>query len=391
MRILHTADNHLGVTRYAKIDSLTGLNARGLDFLTAFQHVADLALTEKVDVLLMVGDLFNRLNPHPRYILEVIRKLKQVAAAGITSIIVSGNHETPRMATSLNPLQFLGELEGVHVAVEPTTVTVGEYDFVCVPAPPNFDEIHNLFEPLLAAALRQARSEKKVLAAHLPLGQAVTSSEMTLETFVGEQVDVAQIPTMFEYVALGHMHRFQRVPHPRMPVYYAGSSERYEFGEEHDDKYAVMVEFGDEPSVTPVKLPARKMATIADADCSGMSAAQITRLVLAAIDREQGSLTDALVRVKLENVDFNQNRLIDRKEIAIRLADEGVFEYEFLPRTKVSLPVSAALGDQYILPPSQELALYLKSKNKYRDRTRLLLRLGSQLINEAREVVAAEA
>lgn len=74
MRILHTADNHIGETDYQRIDPQTGLNARGLDFLNSFKNISDTAIKEKVDVLLIAGDFFTKVNPHPRYILEVIRK-----------------------------------------------------------------------------------------------------------------------------------------------------------------------------------------------------------------------------------------------------------------------------------------------------------------------------
>ncbi len=194
MRILHTADNHLGETAYSRIDSVTGLNARGIDLLNSFTRITDLAIEKKIRVLLIVGDFFTKVNPHPRYVLEVVRKFKQISRNGITTIMVSGNHETPRLSTTLNPLALLGEIEGVHVALDPTTVSVDDYDFVCVPAPAAFDEIHNLFRPLLSMALRDSKSDKKILAAHIPVGQAVGSSEIMLESFIGECVDASQIP-----------------------------------------------------------------------------------------------------------------------------------------------------------------------------------------------------
>jgi len=391
MRILQTSDNHIGETAYSRIDMATGLNARGLDFLNSFKHTADAAIKEKVDVFLIVGDFFTKVNPHPKYILEAIRKLKQVSRAGITSIIVSGNHETPRMVLTLNPLTLLGEIDGVHVALEPTSINVGDYDFVCVPAPPNFDEIHTLFEPLLITALRNSRSEKRILATHIPIGQAVISSEVTLESFVGENVDVSQIPPKFEYVALGHMHKFQQITHDKMLIYYAGSSERYEFNEEHDDKYFLIVELDDKAEVTPIKLPTRKMLTIVDGDCSGLSATEISRLILDNIQKFGDTIADALVRIKLENIDVDQSGLIDWNEIKAQLCKAKVFDYKLQPRTTVSLPESRGLEGDYILPPSKELEIYVMGKKEYRGKWRLLLKLGNEIIKEAKEAEPSEA
>jgi len=390
MRILQTADNHIGVTAYSRIDPDTGLNARSLDFLNSLLHIADTAIKEKVDVLLIVGDFLTKVNPHTRYLLEVIRKLKQVTKSGVTTVIVSGNHETPRMATTLNPLALLGEIEGVHVALEPATIEVDGYDFVCVPSPSNFDEVRNLFQPLLSQALQQSRSDKKILASHIPIGQAVTSSEVMLETFIGECVDVNQIPSIFDYVALGHIHKFQQIKHDKMPIFYSGSSERCEFNEEPDDKYALLVELRDGAKVSPIKLPVRRMITLVDKDCSGLPASKITRSILDIIEENKGKIIDCIVRIKLENIDVDESRLIDWNEIKERLNEEQVFDYKIQPRTTVSLPESSQLRGEYILPPSKELELYIKEKKEYRGITKPLLKLGSQIINESKEMIPTE-
>ena len=391
VRILHTADNHIGESDYQRIDSQTGLNARGIDFLNSFKSIADLAISQKVDVLLIAGVFFTKVNPHPRYTLEVIRKLKEVSKNGISTLIITGNHETPRIATTLNPLTLIGEVEGVHVVLDPTTVKIGEYDFVCVPAPPDFDEIKNLFGPMLTQALKSSQSERRVLVAHIPLGQAVTSSEVALETFMGDVIDVAKIPTKFVYVALGHIHKFQRVPHDSMPVYFPGSSERHEFGEERDDKYAILVDLDESAKVVPVKLTTRKMVTLVDADCAGLSAAEITKLMLEKIEEGKDGLADSLVRFKLENIDVDENRLIDWKQVKERLYEAGVFDYKLQPRTVVSLPESRSLKGDYILPPSKEVELYVRAKPQYKGKTELLLRLANEVIKESREVGPAEA
>ena len=391
MRILHTADNHIGETDYQRIDSQTGMNARGLDFLNSFKKIADKAIEERVDVLLIAGDFFTKVNPHPRYLLEVIRKLKQVSKAGITTLIITGNHETPRIATTLNPLLVLGETEGIIVVLEPATVSLKGYDFVCVPAPPNFDEMKNLFGPMLTQAMKDSKSDHKILVAHLPLGQAVTSSEQTLESFIGDTVDVRQIPSKFDYVALGHMHKFQKVPHDSMPIYYPGSSERHEFGEEGDEKFAIMVEFSDGSKVSPIKLTTRPMVTLVDADCRGLSATKISKLVLDRIEQEKNNVADTLVRIKLENIDVDENRVIDWKQIKSKLQEANVFDYKLQPRTVVSLPESKGLGGEYVLPPSKEVELYIKGRSQYKGKTELMMKLANEIIREAKEAMPSEA
>jgi exonuclease SbcD len=391
LRILHAADIHIGEMAFLKIDQETGINARGLDFLNSFKNVADIAIRQKVDVFLVAGDFFTKVNPHPRYLLEVFRKLKKVSGAGITTIIISGNHETPRISTTLNPLALLGEIEGVNVALEPTTFQVDGYDFVCVPSPSNFDESKNLFDPLLSIALQESKSPEKILASHIPLGQATTCSEVSLESFLGDCVDISQIPAKFRYVALGHIHRCQQVHCPNMPVYYSGSSERFEFNEEHDDKYALLVEIDDKTTVKRIKLPTRPMVTLVDRDCTDLSAQTITRDVLNTINEKKDTIRDCLVRVKLDNVDLDESRHIDWTAVKQELADSKVFDFKIQPTTKVPALIGSGLPGEYIFPPSKELELYVKNKKQYRSKRRLLMKLGNDLIKETMEAVVSEA
>jgi len=390
MRILQTADNHLGETAYSRIDAPTGLNARGVDFFNSFKNILDIALKERVDVLLVVGDFFTKVNPHPRYLLEVMKGLKKLSKANVIMIFVSGNHETPKMVTTVNPLSLLGQIDNVHVIHEPASIEVDGLDFVCVPAPLVFDEIKNLFSPLLQTALKNSKSDRKILAAHLPLGRATTSSERTLESFIGECVDIEQIPNKFLYAALGHMHKFQQLSQEGMTIVYSGSSERCDWGEEHDDKFAVLVEIEDNVEINPIKLPVRNMETIIDQNCSGLSAVRTNKLVLEAIENNKQKIEDSLVRIKLDNIDIDEYRLIDWNAIKQSLNEYGVFDFKLQPQTVISLPVRAGPTGEYIFPPSKELELYVKSKMEYKRIAPQLLKLGDEIIDEAREMMQSE-
>ena len=381
MRILQTSDNHLGETAYSKVDPSTGLNMRGLDYLNAFRSIGKIALNEKVDVFLIVGDLFTKTNPHPYYILEVTRILKRLSKAGIMTLIVSGNNETPRTSAGFNPLTILSEIDNVFVAAEPSSFVLGSYDFVCVPATSKFDEISRNFPAMLDTALEKSTSDKKILAAHVPVEQAVLGSEQFIEPFVGDYVNPSQIPDKFSYVALGHMHKFQQIKHA-LPMFYAGSSERFDFGEENEEKYALLVEFEESVRVKPVRLPIRKMVTVIDFDCSGSPASKITKFVMDSIDTKTKEIKNALVRIKLENIDVRENRSINWTPILEKLKECNVFDYKIQARTTVSLPETGILGERYLLPPAKEVELYVKSKRHLAKNATKLLKLGDQVIQK---------
>ncbi len=90
LRIIHTADIHLG----ARHDDL-GVQAaaqRDRQF-AAFRATVDMALEEKVDLVLIAGDLFDS-NVQPRRSVErVAGELKRLAMARIRTVIIPGTHD----------------------------------------------------------------------------------------------------------------------------------------------------------------------------------------------------------------------------------------------------------------------------------------------------------
>jgi exonuclease SbcD len=90
LRLLHTADVHLG----ARHDDLGEAAAaqRERQF-AAFKATVDLAISEKVDILLIAGDLFDS-NTQPRRSVErVAGELKRLVAARVRTVIIPGTHD----------------------------------------------------------------------------------------------------------------------------------------------------------------------------------------------------------------------------------------------------------------------------------------------------------
>ena len=382
MRILQTSDNHLGQVGYSRVDPETGLNSRGLDYLNSFRTIGKMALTEHVDIFVIAGDLFANSNPYHYYMLEVTRLLKRLSRAGIMTLIISGNRDRPSTISGLNPLTILSEIENVFVATEPSTFILGSYDFVCVPAPLKFDEIGKEFPSLLDIALEKSSSDKKILVGHIPIAGAQTGSEQLVEPFGGDYVKPHQIPNKFSYIALGHMHKFQQIENV-LPMFCSGSSERFDFGEEALDKYALLVELENGIKVKPVRLPIRKMITVIDFDCSGSSRSKIEKFVLDSIDIRTKELKNTIVRIKLEEIDLHENSTINWEPIIEKLKECGVFDFKIQVQTTVSLPESSLLGEHYILPPTDELELYLKSNRKYVNKTQTISKIGGEIIKRS--------
>ena len=90
LRLLHTADVHLGARHADMGEQATAQRERQFD---AFRATVDLALAEKVDLLLIAGDLFDS-NTQPRRSVErVAGELKRLADAAIRTVIIPGTHD----------------------------------------------------------------------------------------------------------------------------------------------------------------------------------------------------------------------------------------------------------------------------------------------------------
>ena len=126
LRIIHTADVHLG----ARHDDLGEQAAaqRERQF-AAFKATIDLALAEKVDLVLVAGDLFDS-NVQPRRSVErVAAELKRLADARIRSVIIPGTHDVYDRA-SIYRAYDLAEMAGVGPDDEMVTVLDPDHPWV---------------------------------------------------------------------------------------------------------------------------------------------------------------------------------------------------------------------------------------------------------------------
>lgn len=90
LRLLHTADVHLGARHADLGEQATAQRERQF---AAFVATIDLAIAEKVDVVLIAGDLFDS-NTQPRRSVErVAAELKRLVGATIRTVIIPGTHD----------------------------------------------------------------------------------------------------------------------------------------------------------------------------------------------------------------------------------------------------------------------------------------------------------
>ncbi|GAI72228.1 unnamed protein product, partial [marine sediment metagenome] len=105
-----------------------------------------------------------------------------------------------------------------------------------------------------------------IFAAHLAAAEATYSGSERSVIIGNDPVFSTQLLAQkeFDYVALGHIHKFQDLnPNDDIPVVYPGSIERINFGEEKEDKGFCLVNIGKgKTSYEFIPVPARRFITI---------------------------------------------------------------------------------------------------------------------------------
>lgn len=245
MRILHFSDTHLGFNDL-EILSDQGINQREADFYDAFTQVIDAILDTKPDYVIHTGDLFHRPHPSNRAISFCLTQLKRLSVAQIPTIIIAGNHSTPRTRSASPILAALRTLDHIYPVFEERyeKIIFDNINFHCIPH--INDELSNHAAIEECEASVEDDDKRNIMMLHCSVG-----AQFMMEEY-GERVYPREKEALFErmdYVALGHWHGFGSVgKHPN--VYYAGSTERTSSADARNDKGYALITLGDSLDVT---------------------------------------------------------------------------------------------------------------------------------------------
>ena len=260
MRILHTADWHVGCTLYRR--------QRLDEVRAALEEVVALAAREQVDLVLVCGDVFEQYAPSAEAERIAYQALLGLRRTGAEVVVIAGNHDN---AKRLAAVEELFAAAGVHVIAEPRRPERGgvlelrphsgeRLQVACLPWVPEralfgAEEMMGL-EPapyqayaeqlprLIEALCEQLDPDAlTVLAAHLFIsGAKLGGGERELTSGQLFAISAATLPAHVQYVALGHVHRAQAVPGAALPARYAGSLLALDFGEAAQQKSVTLVE-----------------------------------------------------------------------------------------------------------------------------------------------------
>jgi DNA repair protein SbcD/Mre11 len=260
MRLLHTSDWHLGRSLHRA--DLRNAQAAYLD------HLVEVVRDEKVDVVVVAGDVYDRAVPPVDAVTMCEEALHRLHAAGARVVLISGNHDSARR---LGFGSKLLDLAGVHLRTrvedlsKPVLLPDGKTAIYGIPylepaaVRADFPDAVGHAGILTEAANRIRTDaagrgiERRIVVSHSWVtGGAVCESERDI-SLGGAGLVPAAILNDFSYVALGHLHGRQVIADN---IRYSGSPLPYSFSEANHQKGSWLVELTGTGTVRAELVPA---------------------------------------------------------------------------------------------------------------------------------------
>lgn len=311
MRIAHLSDTHLGHMRYGKVVPETGINQREQDVYDAFERVVDGILADEPDIVVHTGDLFDSPRPANRAVYHAARQIRRIIERDIPLVLISGNHSTPRLRATGSLFALLGEFfGGVHA------VYSAQYEKVITKGVAFHAMPHCFSQEELKAQVAQITpdptAKHNIALLHVGIrGFREFRMAEANEQILGED----QLPKAMDCVLLGHYHKHV----PLQPgVWYAGSIERFSFGEVGQTKGYCLFD-PEDPQPQFREIPVRPMLDLDPIDAKEMDADDLLEAMAGRLQAQ--SLSGAIVRLGLRHVSPATRANLDLRQLRDLVAD----------------------------------------------------------------------
>jgi exonuclease SbcD len=276
VKILHTSDWHVG-------RKMRGRD-RSEEHRAVLDEIVGVATDNQVDLTIVAGDVFDSGSPvaaSEEIVWSTLLGLAEVSPV----VVVAGNHDSPHRLDAVAPLLAMGRITALGSPRGPDRgglVRIGEVNVALLPflsqrtivkaehiMGSDPDQNAGLYEERLRRVVARLTEDMAVetvniLVGHLTVVGAQTGGGERDAHIFGYAVPAGVFPGHLSYVALGHLHRQQRMPHPGA-VWYSGSPIQLDFGEVDDRKGVLVVEAvpGRPSQVTEVPLTSgRRLVTV---------------------------------------------------------------------------------------------------------------------------------
>ena len=343
IRILHTADWHLGQTFFGY--------DRAEEHKAFLDWLAEEIRQNEIDALVIAGDVFDVSNPSAASQRIYYEFIYRVTAENpkLQIVIVAGNHDSAaRLEAPLPLLQAMRtevrgvvrKLEGGEIDYDHLTIELknreGEAEVLCMAVPflrqgdyptvptegnPYAEGVRELYTQLLQRLWKRRKENQSILAiGHLQaIGSEIAEKDYSERTVIGglECVSPDAFSEQIAYTALGHIHKAQRVS-GRENVRYAGSPIPMSFAEKHYHHGVVEVTFDGGCAVDIMRVECPRLIPLMSVPNGEPASPEIVLEILKELPVTEGAAPYLEVKVLLD-----EPEPMVRQEVEEALADKN--------------------------------------------------------------------
>lgn len=276
MRLIHTSDWHVGALLHGR--------DRSQELAVFLEELGTIVRDEAAEAVLISGDLFDQPNPPAEAEKLVFDFFRKMAERKISVVLIAGNHDSGARIEGKARLLELVEIHAFGIPHRQASVEIRsksgerlivaalpftgewrmlEWDETFTRNPSQqksmfAERMKNLLSTLSKTHFKP--DAVNILMAHLTInGAFLSGTEKNIRMSDAWTIPSAMLPKEADYIALGHIHKQQKIPDAPVPTAYAGSPLYIDFGEEKDEKGVYVIEAS--PG-RPIKLALRKLEKI---------------------------------------------------------------------------------------------------------------------------------
>jgi DNA repair exonuclease SbcCD nuclease subunit len=338
MRVAALGDAHLGRSYYPYTTD-QGVNQREADFEAAFERCVELALAQQPDLVVWLGDVFDHPRPTYRSFRVAQRALARIRDHGLAVVVISGNHDTPRLPGTGSPYSALADaFPEFHFACRLQYERI-ELPGLVVHAVPQTLTVEAALDALDQAAANRDADRTNLLLTHPRLAQLQPKHADINEI----EVDKGRLRS--DLVLLGHYHTFARVEER---MWYAGSTDTFQFSDEPTEAKGIVLLDTDTGDCRHVPVSGnRRLVSLEPIYAFGLSPAELAERVL---ERAASIPEGAVARLFLDGVDPQAYRMLDLH--AVRAAAGRALHLKLEPQfvrvaTSAELPSVDTIDGQW--------------------------------------------
>lgn len=309
MKILHVSDTHLGYSAYRKATP-DGVNQREMDVYKAFEEFIDYAVKLKPDLIIHAGDLFDSVRPNNRAITFAINQIFRLSKKQIPIIIISGNHEHPKIKETGHIFSIFDNIEHTYPVYKakyetlPFEIKDKKITIHAIPqcnTKKEYDEELKKLKP-------DKSSDYNVFVSH---GSVTGVMNFSMNEFNELIIPAKILSRSFDYIALGHFHRYSILADN---AYYSGSTESLTFTDANDKKGFIELDFSNKKLSTKfIEIKTRPMIDVKPIKCSNLKLEEIMKKIKEKV--VEAKPKEKTIRITLDDIPSAIYRSLDFSEI----------------------------------------------------------------------------